>query len=162
MSSFDNNNNDQNGQQPQPGNSQGEPNTREHGGNAQYQGAQSSYYQQPVFQQPYDQQQNGFPPPPPPYYQAPKTNGKSITALVLGICSLFIPCLGLLAGIAGIIVSALSFKELKKTGEQGRGLSVAGLVCSILGTLFWAVLFIFYLVIFLFAINESSNNYYYY
>nr|WP_240647257.1 DUF4190 domain-containing protein [Paenibacillus nanensis] len=113
-----------------------------------------------MFQQPYDQQTNGYPQQP-PYYQPPKTNTKSITALVLGICSIVIPYIGFLPGIIGIIVSALSFKELKRTGEQGRGLSIAGLVCSILGTLFWGIIGIIIIIVIIVAASESGNNYYY-
>ena len=67
--------------------------------------------------------------------------------LVLGILSLVVPYVGFLIGIVGIIFGAISFKELKKSGEQGRGLAIGGLITSILGTLFWGIIAIFLIVL---------------
>ncbi|USB34864.1 DUF4190 domain-containing protein [Paenibacillus sp. YPG26] len=74
------------------------------------------------------------------YHQRPpvRTNTKSIVSLVLGICSISVPYLGFVIGIVAIIFACLSFRELKYSGERGRGLSVAGLVCGIVGTVFYA------------------------
>lgn len=104
------------------------------------------------------------PPPYPPYNQPAKTNGKSIVTLVLGILSLVVPYVGFLIGIVGIIFGALSFKELKKTGEQGRGLAIGGLITSILGTLLWGLIAIFLIVFLIIGFSEGSsynNNFYY-
>ncbi|MRX71191.1 DUF4190 domain-containing protein [Bacillus lacus] len=60
-------------------------------------------------------------------------NSKAITALTLGILSIFIPGLGLPIGIIGIIFSRLANKELKLGNGDGRGLAAAGLGCSIAG-----------------------------
>ncbi|WP_435922145.1 DUF4190 domain-containing protein [Paenibacillus sp. DYY-L-2] len=100
----------------------------------------------------------GFQPPPPPL--PPKTNGKSIASLVLGILSLFIPYIGFIMGIIAIVFASLSFKELKKTGEQGKGLSIAGLVCGIIGTVLYGLIILFViLAVFIFATMETGNIY---
>jgi hypothetical protein len=92
---------------------------------------------------------NYYQPPPPP---AP-TNGKSIAALVLGILSIVGPYIGFLLGIVAIILSAISLKEIRIRNEQGRGLAIAGLVCGIVGTVLYAVLFLF----FIFFLATASN-----
>ncbi|BBY42940.1 peptidylprolyl isomerase [Mycolicibacterium celeriflavum] len=75
----------------------------------------------------------GFPPQPPPYgyppqyygYPPPKqTNALAIVALV---CAFVFAPLGILFG-------HLSLSQIKKTGEEGRGLAIAGLVIGYLVT----------------------------
>lgn len=70
----------------------------------------------------------------------PSTAGKGlgVAGLVLGILAAiisFIPCLGvyaLLPGIVGIVLSAISMMQANKAGA-GKGLAIAGLICSIVG-----------------------------
>ncbi|MNS65347.1 hypothetical protein D3C72_985080 [compost metagenome] len=78
-----------------------------------------------------------------------RTNTKSITSFVLGICSLVVPYLGFVLGIVAIVFASLSFKELGRSREQGRALSVAGLVCGIVGTVFYAILILLVILTFL-------------
>lgn len=59
-----------------------------------------------------------------------RTNSKAITSLTLGILSIVIPYLGVVLGIIGIVMGT---KALREPGETGRGLAVAGRVCSIVG-----------------------------
>jgi len=66
--------------------------------------------------------------------------------------------LGFLIGIAGIIVNALSMKEIKRTQEEGKGLAIAGLITSIFGTAIYLII-IFFVVIF--VVIAESNSYYY-
>ncbi|RJE88513.1 DUF4190 domain-containing protein [Paenibacillus sp. 1011MAR3C5] len=110
----------------------------------------------------YSQQQSHYQQPPHfhPYYQPPKTNGKSIATLVLGICSIIIPYVGFLPGIVGIILGAMSLKEIKLSGDQGRGLAIGGLVCSIIGTILWGILLLIILLAFVFIASESNSYYY--
>lgn len=101
----------------------------------------------------------GYPPAPPGPPTPAKTNGKSITSLVLGVLSIVVPYIGFLLGIVAIVFASLSFKELKRTGEQGKGLSIAGLVCGIVGTaIYGIILFILVLAIIMFA-SAGVNNY---
>lgn len=62
-----------------------------------------------------------------------QTNSSSIISLTLGILSILIPFIGLILGIAGIVVSRKATKEIAKTNEDGRGLAISGLICSIVG-----------------------------
>ncbi|ELK46422.1 MULTISPECIES: hypothetical protein [unclassified Halobacillus] len=58
-------------------------------------------------------------------------NEKAMTSLVLGILSIFLPFLGLITGIMGIIYA----NTVLSTGEEaeGRNLAISGKVCSIIG-----------------------------
>lgn len=96
---------------------------------------------------------------PPPPYVAPKTNSKSIAALVLGILSVMIPYLGFLIGIVAIVFASISLKEIKLRMEQGRGLAIAGLVCGIIGTAIYAIIILFVLAAAFFYISTDMSTY---
>ncbi|MFD0590093.1 DUF4190 domain-containing protein [Paenibacillus sp. GCM10027627] len=113
---------------------------------------QQNGYQQQQFQPQFQQQFQ-------PHYQPPKTNGKAIATLVLGILSLVLFYVGFVPGVVGIILGAISLKEIKKSGDQGRGLAIAGLVCSIIGTLLWGIILLAIVAVFIFAAAEGSSSY---
>jgi hypothetical protein len=110
---------------------------------------------------------SGYPPPyPPPGYGAPgypgvpgypggygmspynTTNTVAIGALVASIMSLplFAMCaIGLLAALVGIGLGITALNQIKKTGQSGRGLAIAGIIIGALGTLLnggWILLFV--------------------
>ncbi|WP_253298147.1 DUF4190 domain-containing protein [Paenibacillus sp. MSJ-34] len=97
-----------------------------------------------------------YPPPYPSYPTSPKTNGKAIAALVLGICAIIIPYIGFIIGIIAIIMSKLSFNEIKRSGDGGKGMAIAGLVCGIIGLVFYAIIF---LIIILTLVIYSTKIY---
>lgn len=57
--------------------------------------------------------------------QQPGTNGMAIASLVLGICGFF--CVTPFVGL-GLGIAALS--RIKKTGQSGRGMAIAGIILS--------------------------------
>ena len=71
----------------------------------------------------------------------------AVAGLVLGIVAIvlsFIPCVnlfGFLPAVLGLIFSIIGLSKAKKTGE-GKGMSVAGLICSILA-LVWIPIYVF-------------------
>ncbi|GAA1019366.1 MULTISPECIES: DUF4190 domain-containing protein [Amycolatopsis] len=85
-----------------------------------------------------------YPPPPapqaaPPAHQLPPKNGLGTAGFVLGLVGLifsFIPVIGLIAWplvILGIIFSALGFVRTRSGKATNKGLSIAGLVLSVIG-----------------------------
>lgn len=62
-----------------------------------------------------------------------QTNNNSITSLTIGILSILLPLIGLVLGIIGIVFSRKALKEIGETHENGRGLAITGLVCSVVG-----------------------------
>jgi hypothetical protein len=75
--------------------------------------------------------QQYYPPSQPyqPYPPARPTNGLAIAALVCGIAAFAtgITC------IPAIICGHLARREIRRTGEQGDGMAIAGLVCGYVG-----------------------------
>ena len=91
-------------------------------------------------QQPYA----GYPPQsygsgPDPYGQPAKTSSKATTALVLGIASLVLFCLGIsfLLGIAAIVVGLSARKQIRTSQGRlsGDGLALGGIITGAIGTL---------------------------
>ena len=79
------------------------------------------------------------------------TNSHAVVSFTLGILSIFIPAIGLILGIAGIVFYQKAKNAIAVTGEGGRGLATAGLVCSIVGIamqilIIMAYFFFFFLV----------------
>ncbi|WP_078379972.1 DUF4190 domain-containing protein [Sutcliffiella halmapala] len=62
-----------------------------------------------------------------------QTNTKAIIGLTLGILSILIPFLGLVLAVIGIVLYGMSKREIVQNNENGSGLAVAGLICSIVG-----------------------------
>lgn len=71
---------------------------------------------QPYGQQPYGQPYGQVAPPPPP----PGTNGFAIASLVLSFCG----------GVLSVIFGIIALVQIKKTGQKGKGLAIAGLAIS--------------------------------
>ena len=91
-----------------------------------------------------------------PYRQGkpPGTNGKAIAALVTAIGGL--PFCGI-PSIAGIILGIIAMRETKRTGQDGYGLALSGLI---IGTLVVALGIFYILFIVVIAANSSSYGTY--
>jgi peptidyl-prolyl cis-trans isomerase B (cyclophilin B) len=81
----------------------------------------------------------------PQYVYPPQrpTSGLAITALVLGILG---------GAILAVIFGHLALSDIRKTGKEGRGMAVAGLVLGYVETAFWV------LIIALFAIGAAAST----
>lgn len=92
--------------------------------------------------------------PPPPAYppsgapggyaaspaQAPN-HGPAIASMVLGIVSLGFPCAGFATSIIGLILGIASLPHVQPRGpKRGRGMAIAGIVCSALALMVWGVM----------------------
>ena len=75
-----------------------------------------------------------------------ETNSKSIISLIFGILSILIPLVGLILGILGIVTSRNATREIAVTNENGKGLAVAGLTCSIIGIGLQVIMIVSYIV----------------
>lgn len=72
------------------------------------------------------------PPAAPAGAAAAKTNTLAIVGLILAF----------LVSVAGIIVSAIALGQIKRTGEGGRGLAVAGVIVGIVVTVIYVIIII--------------------
>ncbi|NTY59969.1 DUF4190 domain-containing protein [Mycolicibacterium sphagni] len=117
----------------------------------------------PVYPSPYPQPTDyGYPPPsygyPPPGYAGPAgyaadpydpyrptrpvgTNGKAIASLVCSVAGLL--CCA--PAIAGLILGIIAMRETKRTGQDGNGLAIAGVVVGALAIAGYIVYFLFML-----------------
>ncbi len=149
-------------QNPYPQQGYGQPGAYGQPGYDQY-GQQPGYEQNPYGQQPYpgaphDQgaygggyPQPGYPQQPPPYpgygqpYPAPRgTNTMAILALVFGI----------LVAPLGLVFGFVARSQIKKTGEDGDGLALAGIIIGGIFTLLF-IAYIVFIVIFFAAVASS-------
>jgi hypothetical protein len=79
-----------------------------------------------------------------PPYQQPPGNGMAVAGMVLGIIGLvlcWVPFLGWVCAIVGVILAVLGMGKAKKIGGKGKGMAVAGLVCGIIGLAIGILLF---------------------
>lgn len=107
-----------------------------------------SYWQQPA-PPPYG---HGYPPPYPPVFAAPYSGRTNTLAIVSLVSAFFV-------SVAAIVTGHIALGQIKRTGEQGRGLAIAGLVIGYAGAVGTALLVAFLLVVGLiggFATTTSS------
>ena len=80
--------------------------------------------------------QHGYPPPGaefyPGYSPAAKTNGTAIAALATGIVGWTV--VPFFASIAAVVLGHVARAQIRRTGEQGSGLALAGLILGYTGT----------------------------
>ncbi|MHA7305646.1 thioredoxin domain-containing protein [Arthrobacter sp. TMN-49] len=87
---------------------------------------QPPYSQQQYPQPPYSQQQ--YPQPQYPLATSGNKGGTNTLAIVSLVSSFFV-------GLAGVITGHIALSQIKRTGEDGRGLAIAGLIIGYLMTL---------------------------
>jgi Domain of unknown function (DUF4190) len=80
------------------------------------------------------------------YTPGPKTNVLAIVAIILGF----------LVPIGGIITGHIALSQIKKTGEAGHGLALAGTIVGYVLSVGWIVFWIVYIVII--AVTIGSTN----
>ena len=83
-----------------------------------------------------------------------ETNNNSRISLTLGILSIIIPIplIGLPLGVLGVVFSRKAKKQIAKTNENGIGLAISGMVCSIFGLVIQI-----YGVLFLITLNPVTS-----
>lgn len=77
--------------------------------------------------------------PPPAAPRPGKNNTLAVVALVCGILSMLFglccPLIGLPLSIAAIVCGGMAMSQIKRTGEGGRGMAIAGLATGALGVI---------------------------
>ncbi|WP_344902800.1 DUF4190 domain-containing protein [Actinomadura meridiana] len=98
-------------------------------------GPQDPYAQQYPQQPPVQHHYYGSGPPVPP-----RNNGMAIASMVLGIIGV-ISCGLLLFSIGAVIMGHVAQSQIKRTGEAGSGMAIAGLILgyifAVIGLLYW-------------------------
>lgn len=91
--------------------------------------------------QPYPYTANPYPYAPP----APRTNVLAIISFVAAF----------MMSIAAIVCGHIALAQIKRTGEAGRGLAIAGLVLGYAGVAFFALFFVIWLVMFIAVVTNG-------
>ena len=81
--------------------------------------------------------------------QAPGVNGFAIASLILAICG----CIGI-SLIPSIVLGIMAFPQIKKRGQRGKGLAIAGL--SVSGI--WLVVYVIVAVLLVFSATSKSPS----
>ncbi|GAA1060354.1 DUF4190 domain-containing protein [Agromyces bracchium] len=85
----------------------------------------------------------------PPSYSAPPAQKTNVLAIVSLVSSFFI-------SLVGIITGHIALSQIKKTGEQGRGLAIAGLIIGYVGLVLGIIFAIVWFAIIGAAISSGS------
>jgi hypothetical protein len=104
-------------------------------------------YAPPAYGQP------GSPPAPSPYGDVPRTNPLAIVSLVLSLVAVFVWFLG---SLGAVICGHIALNQIKRTGESGRGLALAGVIIGYVGLGLTVLIGLAYAI--LFAVVVSSSN----
>jgi Domain of unknown function (DUF4190) len=80
---------------------------------------------------------------------APRTN---VLAIVGFILSFFVT-------VAGIVVSFIALSQIKRTGEGGHGLALAGVILGFVFSFFWIIYFIVIAVVIFAGVASNSSTY---
>ena len=100
-------------------------------------------------------------PPVAPYgygaYPTRKTNGLAVASLVLSIVG-FLWILPLVGSVAGAIMGHIALGQIKRTGEGGRAMALAGVIVGCVGTAI-SLLIIGFFVFFIILGAAASSRY---
>jgi len=90
-------------------------------------------------------------------YPARRTNGLAVASMILSIVG-FLWILPFVGSLAGAIMGHVSLGQIKRTGEAGRGMALAGVIIGWAGVAL-AVLGVLFFV-FVFAVSAGSSSSY--
>lgn len=79
-------------------------------------------------------------PSPPPVVVQQRTSGLAIASLVCGICQIGFP---VPTGVVAIFLGHAARRRIRRTGERGDGLALAGLILGYVGLIGYVLLFLF-------------------
>jgi hypothetical protein len=89
-------------------------------------------YGQPAYGQPaYGQPAYGY-----GYQQQPRSSGKAVASMIVGIVSIVFCYVGVVIGPVAIVLAVLAKKDIKQSNgtQSGEGMATAGLITGIIGT----------------------------
>lgn len=89
---------------------------------------------------------------------APKTNILAIVALVTGIAGLTV--IPFVSSIVAVVTGHMARKEVRRTGEQGDGLALAGLITGYIGIGLGVLVAILVIAFFGIVVAAGMNGYY--
>jgi hypothetical protein len=82
-----------------------------------------------------------------------RTNSLAIASLCCGIGQVLA---GILAGIPAIVLGFVAISQIRRTGEDGRGMAIAGIVLGFISIIVTAVLIV--IIVFVVMVHGLANN----
>jgi hypothetical protein len=91
-----------------------------------------------------------------PGYAVPRNNTLALWSMILGIVQFLLG--GPLLGIPSIILGVISLRQIRERmpAESGRGMAIAGIVCSAVGIVITIFVVIFFISV-AHAVNQNNN-----
>jgi hypothetical protein len=86
-------------------------------------------------------------------YAAPGGEDKTNVLAIVSLVSAFF------VSLAAVICGHIALSQIKKTGEKGRGLAIAGLVLGYLGLIFGTIFFVVIIITTLAALDSGYSTY---
>jgi peptidyl-prolyl cis-trans isomerase B (cyclophilin B) len=83
------------------------------------------------------------------YAPGPRTNTMAIIGFVLAF----------VVSVAGIVVSHIALSQIKRTGEGGRGLALAGLILGYVFTGFWVLYVVIIIIVIVVSAGQGYTSY---
>lgn len=90
-------------------------------------------------------------------YPARRTNGLAVASMILSIVG-FLWILPFVGSLAGAIMGHVSLGQIKRTGEAGRGMALAGVIIGWAGVAITVLGVLFF--VFVFAVSAGSSSSY--
>jgi amino acid transporter len=78
-----------------------------------------------------------------PGYPVPRTNVLAVIALVCGVAQFAV----ILTGIPAIVIGHIARRQIRRTGEDGDGMALAGLILGYIGVAFLVIITIIIIVL---------------
>ena len=85
---------------------------------------------------------------------ARRTNTLAIAALCCGIGQVVA---GPFAGIPAIVLGAMSLRQIRLSGEDGRGMATTGLVLGVVGTILSVLVAVFVALVFIRVVSTTPS-----
>jgi uncharacterized membrane protein len=79
----------------------------------------------------------------------------AIGALVCSVAGL--ACYGI-PSIVGIVLGVVALNQIKQTGQEGRGMALAGVIVGGVAVALWIIGIILYVIFIVYALNSSSYS----
>jgi hypothetical protein len=90
-------------------------------------------------------------PPAAPVYQPAAAGPRTNTLAIVGFILAFV------VTVAGIVVSFIALSQIKKTGEGGHGLALAGVILGFVFSAFWIIYFVVIIAALIFSSAASAS-----
>jgi hypothetical protein len=91
----------------------------------------------------------------------PRTNGLSIAAMVVSIVGAVGLCaygLGGIIGAVGAILGHVARRQIKRTGEKGGGMALAGVIVGWIATALFVIAVGIWIAVIIYAVNHDTTT----